>query len=313
MLVSRLISIALVCLVVGAACGNDGDASGLTISQEPSAQPTSIETTPVDGQPAAPEPTSDEQAQHGNVDVDGVSFAYKCDGDDEPLVVLEHGLATPAIADIDLWMNTRTAISEFATACSYGRRGVMGTEPLDPGTVRATRDQVDELRALVDAAGWQGPFVLVAHSGGGLNAMLFAATYPDLVSGVVLVDSAHPDMASVIGVGGGLTGPPEFLDADASFAQLSPLPDLGDIPVQVLARGANVLTVKGSPERGLEPMSSVPVFMGSEDQWAGLQEGLLALSTNATLTSLSDSGHIVEVDRPDAIAEATRRIVELAD
>jgi pimeloyl-ACP methyl ester carboxylesterase len=38
------------------------------------------------------------------------------------------------------------------------------------------------------ASGERGPFVLVEHSNGGLRAALYAHTYPQEVSGVMLVD-----------------------------------------------------------------------------------------------------------------------------
>ncbi len=42
---------------------------------------------------------------------------------------------------------------------------------------------VSDLHALVGAAGIEEPFVIVGHSAGGLAARLYAATYPDDVSG----------------------------------------------------------------------------------------------------------------------------------
>ena len=46
-----------------------------------------------------------------------------------------------------------------------------------------------ELHALLQAAGIPGPYVLAAHSWGGFMARLYAATYPDEVVGLVLVDA----------------------------------------------------------------------------------------------------------------------------
>jgi len=54
----------------------------------------------------------------------------------------------------------------------------------------------------------------------------------------------------------------------------------------------------------------MPPFLGTEAQWAALQTDLLNLSVNAELIVLSDSGHIVEVDRPDAIADAVRGVID---
>ena len=48
---------------------------------------------------------------------------------------------------------------------------------------------VDELHALLQAAGVPGPYVLAGHSWGGFMARFYAATYPDEVVGLVLVDA----------------------------------------------------------------------------------------------------------------------------
>ena len=53
---------------------------------------------------------------------------------------------------------------------------------------------VADLHALLEAAGQTGPFVLAAHSYGGLVARLFAHQYPDDVAGMVLVDSFSPEL-----------------------------------------------------------------------------------------------------------------------
>ena len=50
---------------------------------------------------------------------------------------------------------------------------------------------VEELRTMLQIAGVQGPYVLVGHSFGGHNMMLYAAKYPDEVVGLVLVDAVH--------------------------------------------------------------------------------------------------------------------------
>jgi pimeloyl-ACP methyl ester carboxylesterase len=49
---------------------------------------------------------------------------------------------------------------------------------------------VADLHALLMAAKEPRPYLLVGHSWGGLIARLFAGTYPDEVSGLVLIDSA---------------------------------------------------------------------------------------------------------------------------
>lgn len=60
-------------------------------------------------------------------------------------------------------------------------------------TARTSQQIVDDLHALLTNAHIEGPYVLVGHSFGGLNVILYASQYPEEVAGVVLVDSVHPD------------------------------------------------------------------------------------------------------------------------
>jgi pimeloyl-ACP methyl ester carboxylesterase len=52
---------------------------------------------------------------------------------------------------------------------------------------------VTDLHGLLAAAAVPGPYVMVGHSFGGLVIRLYAATYPDDVVGLVLVDASHEE------------------------------------------------------------------------------------------------------------------------
>jgi pimeloyl-ACP methyl ester carboxylesterase len=68
----------------------------------------------------------------------------------------------------------------------------MGPEPRD------ARQITSELHTLLaNAAGIEGPYVLVGHSFGGMYMQTYAARYPDEVAGVALADSpSDPDQFS---------------------------------------------------------------------------------------------------------------------
>ena len=55
------------------------------------------------------------------------------------------------------------------------------------------KDSVEDLHALLAAADVPPPYVLLGASFGGLIADMYAATYPDEVVGMVLLDSPLPD------------------------------------------------------------------------------------------------------------------------
>ena len=84
-------------------------------------------------------------------------------------------------------------VSKKTRVCAYDRPGTpVGESPSrsDPIEQPATAEGiVEDLHALLAAADVTEPIVIVGHSAGGLAARLFAATYPDAVAGIVLVDA----------------------------------------------------------------------------------------------------------------------------
>ena len=88
-------------------------------------------------------------------------------------------------------------VAEFTRVCTYDRPGTVATSGEDHlvsrsdaiAQPRTTPEAVAELHALLQAAAIPGPYVLAAHSWGGFIARLYAATYPDEVIGLVLVDA----------------------------------------------------------------------------------------------------------------------------
>ena len=84
-------------------------------------------------------------------------------------------------------------VAKFTKVCAYDRPGTpVGEKPSRSDPVpqpTSAASGVADLHALLSAAGETGPYVLVAHSYGGLIGRLYASTYPDQIAGLVLVDA----------------------------------------------------------------------------------------------------------------------------
>ena len=89
------------------------------------------------------------------------------------------------------WSLVQPGVSHFARVVSYDRSGAAWSD-LGP-TPRTMKQDAWELHLLLGRAGLKPPYVLVGHSVGGLIARVYAAQFPDEVSGMVLVDSTHED------------------------------------------------------------------------------------------------------------------------
>ena len=89
-------------------------------------------------------------------------------------------------------------VAAFTRVCAYDRPGTAldadHRSRSDPVPMpRTAADAVADLHALIDGAGIPGPYVLVGHSLGGIIVRLYAATYPNEIAGVVLVDASHEE------------------------------------------------------------------------------------------------------------------------
>lgn len=126
------------------------------------------------------------------VDIGGYNMHLHTTGTGGPTVVLDAGMGCNALG----WSLVQPEIAKFARVTSFDRpgNGWSDESPLE----RTSQNIVTELHTALHKAKIPGPYILVGHSFGGLNARLFASFYPDEVLGVVLVDSSHEDQMEKI-------------------------------------------------------------------------------------------------------------------
>ena len=140
----------------------------------------------------------------GLVDIGGGRKMYlECRGSGSPTVVFVSGRSDRA----DIWRTLAhprlpgpavlPGAATFTRVCAYDRPGTViitgqhveasRSSPVPQPTTAA--NGMTYLHALLTAAKVPGPYVLVAHSWGGLIARLYTAYYPNEVSSLVLVDT----------------------------------------------------------------------------------------------------------------------------
>jgi pimeloyl-ACP methyl ester carboxylesterase len=262
-----------------------------------------------------------------DVDVGGLTMHLVCVGPTdtgEPTILLEAGGGGDYLA----WGEILDMMQSTHRLCAYDRAGLGQSEP-PAETSRTAADQVADLRALLDAAGVSGPFVIGSHSYGATVATLFTQAYPDDVVGLLFVDPQSPrvsarfrdalpepasnEPASVADFRDGLetfeTDPslnPEHLHLRTSFAQAAealdePGPLFGDRPVVVLSAE----TTPG-PQLGLPPDLATTI----DEIWAAGQQELADESIAGSLETVSGAGHEIQVDRPPAVIDALERILD---
>jgi pimeloyl-ACP methyl ester carboxylesterase len=211
------------------------------------------------------------------VTVDGRSLRMLLAGSGDHTVVFENGQGAP----LETWGKVQPAVSRFARTVSYDRAGVGlsedGPPPRDGGRIAA------DLRQALRAAGVAPPYILVGHSMGGRYIRTFAATYPDAVSAMVLVDPT-PDNERPDDAGAPPSGIPVLL-IDA----VSPL----EVPFASAALRA--LRMKNRPEIEAESQE--------HKRWLAAIPGSRLIVTNR-------SGHNVPIEQPDLVIATIRDVIE---
>ncbi|THG91568.1 alpha/beta hydrolase [Alkalihalobacillus alcalophilus ATCC 27647 = CGMCC 1.3604] len=101
----------------------------------------------------------------------------------KPTIIMEAGYGDNSTT----WDSIVNELSELANVLVYDRAGLGKSEK--SGHPRTSLQMVEELNSLLNYLDIELPYILVGHSFGGVNARLFASTYPHKVGGLVLIDS----------------------------------------------------------------------------------------------------------------------------
>lgn len=277
------------------------------------------------------------------VDVGGYRMHLYCVGQGFPTVVLDSGTGEYWLS----WYKVQPQVANLTRVCSFDRAGLGWSDP-SPNP-RTSRVMAQELHSLLHNAGVPAPFVLAGHSLGGANTRVYASLYPDDVLGIVLIDAVHPDIlrrsppevgeylktfirmlnrrgslmpfgiSRIMGWCG--TDPPEFrsmvravecqakpwreiheewANFDVNMDQVRSTPSLGSMPVVVVSRDPEKFA-QGVPEKFSKE---------SNQAWESLQQDLMGLSSNSSRMIAKQAEHYVQIDRPDVVIEAFRKILD---
>jgi pimeloyl-ACP methyl ester carboxylesterase len=265
--------------------------------------------------------------------VGGHRLHLNCTGTGDPTVILEPGLGE--VSSAMGWIVP--GVAQDNRVCVYDRAGRGWSDPADgpQDAVETARD----LHTLLDRAHIPGPYVLAGHSFGGLYVLTFAATYPDQVAGLVLLDSTAPKPGAApptkVGSYDLIGRISTLLSATAHLGAAHLLPDSYDsLPARSRDEARATVSTARSAESYLnefragaaatrqattlvdfagKPLIVLTAGRDNDATWQAAQDKLATLSTNSRHRVVPDATHaslVLDQTHSAAASQAIRDVVK---
>lgn len=240
------------------------------------------------------------------VQVDGRDVYLDCRGSGSPTVVLEAGFGSGASS----WGPVFDGIAATTRVCAWDRPGIARSTARP---AHSAGEGAADLQATLDAAGEHGPYVVVAHSFGGVYARLFAeqARADQPVVALVMLDTYEPDL----GMADDLALPDEV----RAMIQRAL-----DDTASMLARGESLdwgSTMQELDEAGPVSIPAVTLWTDPRGRYFGPDESRVTMLVDAwyrnialrypvgTVEVVPNAGHFIHLDQPALVLDRVRELV----
>lgn len=235
-------------------------------------------------------------------------LSYMLSGRGRPAILLFSG----AGVSLQAWEPLYPRIESLGTVFGWNRFGMQGSDA--PGERQTGAGVIAALRELLGYAGVQPPYVLVAHSLGGLFANLYARLYPGEVAGVLFLEATHPDEGALLkknepqlvnALGKMLTLPDVFFEpnvhaelasVEESASEIASAGGFPEVPVRVVTGGLTPRTWQVSP--------------GAVGAKRAHQQELARLSPLGEQVIAQKSGHFPQFTEPELVLDVLSKLIE---
>jgi len=239
------------------------------------------------------------------------------------------------------WNTIQNEIAKETYTLSYDRAGILRSESSDEP--RTCTNVSEELHLLLTKERVEKPYILVAHSLGGIFMRCYVKKYRDEIAGIVFVDSAHPNQTNYYKkeIQERIKNlPPTWLVKLESYSGIARAfsyfltkgyhpsiasDDMRNIKYQgfvskgyvtYMREGKQFINMKNEVngiDFGDIPLSVLSAKKSERTQgiklenWEILQNEIANLSTNSKHIWV-DSGHYIQFEKPEVVIEAVKEM-----
>ncbi|TDL82722.1 alpha/beta fold hydrolase [Peribacillus frigoritolerans] len=213
-----------------------------------------------------------------------------------PTVIMDAGYGDYSKA----WTSIIPEVSKVTEVLVFDRAGLGKSER--SAHPRTSIEMVKELKELLLKLNINGPYILVGHSFGGVNARVFASQYPHEVAGLILIDSTPENYKERFLP----TMSKEFQEAyynqfvyegtyeefKNSLYQLKETKRNLDIPAIILSAG-----------------KKAHYSTHSQELWNEMQKEMLDIFMRSEMIIASNSAHYIQHDEPEVVINSIKRLI----
>ena len=204
--------------------------------------------------------------------------------------------------DSDVYQGIQDTLAKLTgtRVMSYDRSG-FGKSELGPDTFNAI-DEVNALKKCLEVQGFDKNYVLVGHSYGGYLIQLFTALYPELVSGLVLIDPMNIKFIDRFGLDNLNAVTPYFENPTENWQKA------GNRMVDHFPEAFEILRSKELPNKTPVILLTAGNFPISKDLWHKCHEEMVMNSEHHKQIIIDGIGHDIMSENPTLVLKT---IVEL--
>lgn len=209
-----------------------------------------------------------------------------------------------------VWEKVAPSVAKFAHVVTYDRSGYGHSQQYkQPGPLTAPI-VAKNLELLLKKLNLSPPYILVGHSHGGIYAQYFALTNPQLIKGLVLVDSStyhllNWDRFKEYRPSAEIKNTEPFY-----YEAMGITPSLNAVKSKMIENGANpfgnipliVLTAENEKELGYFTSSMLR-------DWHRYQKSLAKTSKISTYYVVKGSGHFIQIDKPEFVVKSVNELI----